>query len=295
MLKFLPRRWHIPHAWWERLARWQALPARPIESIVIPCAGAAYVEEGKLCAAFAARHMTEAREIVLATDQPAEAFGSLPRNVRVETMALPAEDIPAAQEFPLIWRSRLIKLQAPLRARRDPILMIDSDLMLLKSFRATVVPGAIYGSLYRGKIGHRLKPYRRELPDVRRSPRVWVKYHLNGGLLLADRATWRQLSPLWLRCYQELWRRLPAHLAPVDQIPLVMALDALRFLTIDLGPNVNWSVPKRIGDQEVVLPGEVIGAHGGFPLSEWEKYLQNPRSRLCFKGESYTRKVRYQR
>lgn len=37
----------------------------------------------------------------------------------------------------------------------------------------------------------------------------------------------------------------------------------------------------------------MIGAHGGFPLSEWQKYLESPDNKLLFKGQDYTRKVRY--
>ena len=42
-----------------------------------------------------------------------------------------------------------------------------------------------------------------------------------------------------------------------------------------------------------VIPKEVIGAHGGFRLSEWQKYLASPDNELLFKGQDYTRKVRY--
>lgn len=37
----------------------------------------------------------------------------------------------------------------------------------------------------------------------------------------------------------------------------------------------------------------MIGAHGGFPLTEWQKYLASPDNELLFKGQDYTRKVRY--
>lgn len=56
---------------------------------------------------------------------------------------------------------------------------------------------------------------------------------------------------------------------------------------------MNWPVSKKIGGQEAVVPKEVIGAHGGFPLSEWQKYLESPENKLLFKGQDYTRKVRY--
>lgn len=63
--------------------------------------------------------------------------------------------------------------------------------------------------------------------------------------------------------------------------------------TVNLGDWMNWPVSKKIGGQEAVVPKEVIGAHGGFPLSEWQKYLESPDNKLLFKGQDYTRKVRY--
>jgi len=33
--------------------------------------------------------------------------------------------------------------------------------------------------------------------------------------------------------------------------------------------------------------------HGGFPLSEWQKYLDNPDQPLLFRSQDYTRKMRY--
>ncbi|SAE12078.1 Uncharacterised protein [Enterobacter cloacae] len=80
---------------------------------------------------------------------------------------------------------------------------------------------------------------------------------------------------------------------PTDQLPLTALLDMLDLKTINLGDWVNWPVSKKIGGQEAVVPKEVIGAHGGFPLSEWQKYLESPDNKLLFKGQDYTRKVRY--
>lgn len=265
-----------------------------MESVVIPCAGEKYATEAGLSAKFAANNLLDAQEIIIATNLTADAFGKLPDKVRVETIMIPPEAIPTGHSHANIWRSRLVKLRAPALARHDVILMIDSDLVLLRNFRARVISGVVFGTLYRGKIGHRIKKYRRQVAELRRAPRLRAKWHVNGGLLLADRATWKALTGRWLAHYDMLWRKLP-HETPVDQIPLVMALDELGFLTVDLGPFVNWSVPKRIGGAASVIPPTVVGAHGGFPLSEWEKYLADPQTPLNFLGEDYTRKARYQK
>ena len=70
---------------------------------------------------------------------------------------------------------------------------------------------------------------------------------------------------------------------PTDQLPLAALLDMLDIKTINLGEWMNWPVSKRIGggggDSK-----EVVGAHGGFPLSEWQKYLQSADAPLLFKG-----------
>ncbi len=50
---------------------------------------------------------------------------------------------------------------------------------------------------------------------------------------------------------------------------------------------------KCIGGTPSVMPRQVIGAHGGFPLSEWHKYLHSRETPLLFKPQTYTRKVRY--
>ena len=72
-----------------------------------------------------------------------------------------------------------------------------------------------------------------------------------------------------------------------------IALDRLRLATVDLGVWANWSVAKNIGGRPATIPPQVIGAHGGFPLSEWQKYLADPKAALNFHGQDYTRKERY--
>ncbi|HVY69975.1 MAG TPA: hypothetical protein VHH73_08600 [Verrucomicrobiae bacterium] len=293
-LRLLPRRWHVTARWWEVANHLARVPERDVESVVIPCVGAKYVAEARLCARFAARNLPAAREIIIATDQPPADFGELPAPARVEQVRIPAAEIPDGHPFANIWHSRLMKLRAPLLARHDVVLMIDSDLLLLRSFRVPVAPGVVYGTLFRGKIGHRMKKHLAVAPELRAASRLWVRYHINGGFLLADGGTWQALSERWTGNYQRLWHKLPAE-TPVDQIPLVQSLDELGILTVDLGPWHNWSVPKRAGGITAPLPPEVIGAHGGFPLSEWERYWGNPQAALSFLGEDYTRKTRYQK
>jgi len=110
---------------------------------------------------------------------------------------------------------------------------------------------------------------------------------------VADRETWMRLCPEWLAVYLSVWDRLPSGQSPTDQLPLAITLDRLGLATTDLGPWVNWPVSKKIGGLTARVPGEVIGAHGGFPLSEWQKYLANPDAEMVFHDSDYTRRERY--
>ncbi len=49
-----------------------------VDSIVIPCTGADFVEEALLSATFAERYASDVSEIVIVSDQPESAFGELP-------------------------------------------------------------------------------------------------------------------------------------------------------------------------------------------------------------------------
>ena len=80
--------------------------------------------------------------------------------------------------------------------------------------------------------------------------------------------------------------------AMTDQLPSLRCWTCW-IKTVNPGDWMNWPGLKKIGGQEAVVPKEVIGAHGGFPLSEWQKYLESPDNKLLFKGQDYTRKVRY--
>jgi hypothetical protein len=99
---------------------------------------------------------------------------------------------------------------------------------------------------------------------------------------------------LWEQKYRQLWDRIPEEWAPRDQLPLMMVMDELEITSIDLGFWMNWSVPKNMGHKPMSLPSKVIGAHGGFPLSEWTKYWSDKNVVLDFRDQSYTRKVRYE-
>lgn len=75
---------------------------------------------------------------------------------------------------------------------------------------------------------------------------------------------------------------------PTDQLPLAAMLDTLDIRSINRGEWMNWQVAKRIGGTPSVIPPQVVGAHGGFPLSEWHKYLHSRDTPLLFKPQTYT-------
>ncbi len=61
-------------------------PKNNITSVVIPSAGADYIEEACLCAEFADKFATQLQEIVIVTDQDASLFRPLPEKVRIVTL-----------------------------------------------------------------------------------------------------------------------------------------------------------------------------------------------------------------
>lgn len=267
--------------------------AIPVTSIVIPCTGEDYIEEAKLSALFAARFATAAQEIVIVSDQPAAAFGDLPAKTRVVTLAVPQRE--EGYAYRQIYRSRLIKIQAPLQAKGDGILMIDSDLNLLQMPDINMKDGHFYSSFRQGKMIAKLAGAADEAIPAYYKPsiRPWLVDHVNGAYLAATRQTWQRVSPLWLTLFDDTWKLMNDSQPPTDQLPLACLLDLLDLRTVNLGEWANWPVSKRIGGQPGVIPPQVVGAHGGFPLSEWQKYLEDPRQPLTFKGQDYTRKVRY--
>lgn len=264
-----------------------------VTSIMIPCTGADYVEEALLSALFASRFATSAQEIVIVTDQPAEQFGPLPAKTRVVTLDAPCRE--EGYRYKQIYRSRLIKLQTPLQARTDGILMIDSDLNLLQMPVINMLDGHLYSSFRQGKMIAKLMnaPEQNRPAYYRHAVRPFIVDHVNGAFLAATRKTWQRICPLWLTLFQDTWELMDDSQPPTDQLPLAALLDLLDLKTINLGDWMNWPVSKKIGGGTAVIPKEVVGAHGGFPLSEWQKYLASPLTPLTFKGQDYTRKVRY--
>lgn len=265
----------------------------PVTSVVIPCTGSDYIEEALLSAEFSARYAADIEEIVIVSDQPEHAFGALPSRTRVVTLEVPHRE--ESYRYKQIYRSRLIKLQAPLQAKGDGILMIDSDLNLLKSPNITMRGGHLYSSFRTGKMIAKLEGAKESAIPAYYKPsiRPYLKDHVNGAYLAATRQTWQRICPLWLTLFQDTWELMNDNQPPTDQLPLSVLLDMLDIRTINLGEWANWPVSKRIGGTSATIPADVVGAHGGFPLSEWQKYLQDPNQPLTFKGQDYTRKVRY--
>lgn len=265
----------------------------PVTSVVIPCTGSDYIEEALLSASFASKFAPQINEIVIVTDQPEDEFGLLPAMTCVVKLDVP--DREESYRYKQIYRSRLIKLQAPLQAKGEGILMIDSDLNLLKSPVINLRQDHIYSSFRQGKMIAKLEGAPKEaIPAYYHSSiRPHFVDHVNGAYLAATRKTWKRICPLWLTLFQDTWELMNDDQPPTDQLPLATLLDLLDIRTVNLGEWANWPVSKRIGGQSAIIPQEVIGAHGGFPLSEWQKYLQDPTQPLCFKGQDYTRKVRY--
>lgn len=264
-----------------------------VTSIVIPCSGADFVEEAQLSAFFAFRFAQAVKEIVIVTDQPAEQFGDLPPKTRIVTL-----DVPFREEhyrYKQIYHSRLIKLQAPLQARTEGVLMIDSDLNLLKMPEISMLDGHIYSSFRQGRMIAKLTntPEQNRPAYYRNTVRPFMVDHVNSAFLAATRQTWQRIYPLWLALYQDTWTLMDDSQPPTDQLPLAALLDLLDLKTVNLGDWINWPVAKKIGGGTAVIPPEVVGAHGGFPLAEWRKYLASPATPLSFKGQDYTRKVRY--
>lgn len=275
---------------WRRQLLGQA-PSR-IDSIVIPCYGEDYVEEASLAARFAHMNMTDAREIILATNLPVTAFGKLPDTISIKTLDLPSGSL---TQFNNIYNSRLLKIQAPLHCTGPVILMVDSDLMLLKNLQVQLDKNLLLGSFRMGKMSFKLKGISHQVPEIQGTFRPYLKSHINGGFLLAQKELWQRLCPLWLELYQDIWQRLnTSRQPPTDQLPLAIALDKLKINAGNLGDWANWPVSKKIGGTTQPIPLDVIGAHGGFPISEYEKLLQNRDAPLTFHDQYHTRKVRYQ-
>ncbi len=266
---------------------------QPITSVVIPSVGGDYIAEALLCATFAQRYADAVQEIVIVTDQPRHKFPSLPDKARVVTLTLDTRT--GNYPYKQLYLSRLVKLQAPLQAHTDAILMIDSDLNLLQMPDIRLADDEIYASFRQGKMIAKLNgvPAERIPAYYRDAVRPKLKVHVNGAFLAATRKTWQRMCPVWSALFRDTWERLADTQPPTDQLPLAAMLDIMDIRTINLGEWMNWPISKKIGGTPSVIPSQVVGAHGGFPLTEWQKYLQSPDNLLLFRSQDYTRKVRY--
>ena len=267
---------------------------KPVESIVIPVIGPDYVEEAKVAVIFADRFCPDAAEFLVVGDQPAEAFGPLPSRARVVTVEVD-DQVPTYHAYSTIYKSRVVKLMAPLEAQGDSVLMIDSDMVMLQNLELPLIDGCLYGSFRNGGMRQKLKQAggKFKLPELQGTTRPYLKYHLNSAFLVGSLSTWQRLSETWLRYYHGIWSVLPDNQPPTDQLPLCCALDHLDIRSIDLGVWTNWPVSKKIGGSPARVPNQVISAHGGFPVSEWYRYLEDPNAELEFIDSNQTRKIRY--
>ncbi len=269
----------------------------PAESIIIPCTGSDYVEEAILAARFAATNAVHAREVIVATDQEITTDQVDDSSGKIAIRLFdPTPFTPTGHAYINIYRSRICKLYAPNFASHERVLMIDSDMMLLQEPQLPWHQWGIAGSFRMGQMISKFKRSGvRQMPTpLKRTCRPYLRDHLNGAFLAARKTVWEQLSPLWTEYYQEIWHALPDNQPPTDQLPLTCALDHLRLTTLNAGDMINWPVSKKIGGQQAQIPPDVIGAHGGFPLSEWEKYLHDRDAHLSFVDSKTTRKLRYQ-
>lgn len=280
----------LKYRWWQRWAKWQGRVESTVDSIVIPCVGNSFVEEGRMAAEFAARHMSSTTEIILATDQSASAFNGLPAKVRVVELSV---DEKGGGGFQAIWRSRLIKMQAPLLANGETILLMDSDINLLRDFKLFIRPNTIFGAFRPGKMIRKVKHHKSPIPELEGVRWARRKRHLNGGFLVASRDTWLRLAPAWRCLYLALWRRVGYETPPTDQLPLAASIEQLGISACDLGRPYNHVVTEMFDEPPVRIPEGIIGAHGGLPVREWKKYLNDPTAELHFITDKERRRVRY--
>jgi hypothetical protein len=269
----------------------------PAQSIIIPCTGNDYAKEAILSAQFAAVNAPNAEEVIIVTDQEItpEAIDDHTGKIRVAQFN-PTPYTPTSHAYVNIYRSRICKLYAPNFATHERILMIDSDLMLLREPQLPWHEWGVSGSF---RMGQMISKFKRsgvkKIPEpLKKTCRPYLKDHLNGAFLAAKRSVWEELSPLWTNYYKTIWSDLPDNQPPTDQLPLTCALDHLHLTTLNAGDDINWPVSKKIGGQSARIPESVIGAHGGLPLSEWEKYRQDREALLSFVDSKTTRQVRYQ-
>lgn len=123
-----------------------------ISSVVILSVRADFVEEALLSAESAARFAPQLSEIVIVTDQPTVSFINLPIKARVVTRDITV--LNPSHRYAQLYKSRLLKMQAPLSASPDPIgvLMIDSDLNLLQIWSFQLQDFSLYPCFRNGRM-----------------------------------------------------------------------------------------------------------------------------------------------
>lgn len=264
-----------------------------VEGVVIPCVGEPYILEATLAADFAARFVSDVKQVVIVTDQPSALFQ--PENQKIKIHSIQQSiDLPDSK-WNKLWKSRLLKIDAPQCIDSHAVLMVDSDLNLLRPLSLKVGDGAVFGAFREGRMEVKVKGDKIRSKWLKGCLKPFANFHINGGFLAATQATWRILSQEWKKVYQEMWSAADElNQPPTDQLPLAIALDHMKLKTVDIGWNYNWPVSKMMGGAPKKIPDHVIGAHGGFPLEEWEKFLQNKNSDLLFEDPDCTRKRRYQ-
>lgn len=266
------------------------------DSIIIPFYGSDYIEESLLCANFAFQNVLKLKEIILIGDQDPSSINLKNRNkiIRYHKLDFNIKP-PSNHKYRKIYYSRICKISASKFATHDKILVIDSDLMLLQSPYLFWPNHGVTGSFRKGSMVAKFhQSGEKKLPiPLRKTYRPYIKEHLNGAFMAAKKEVWDILREKWLNYYCDIWSTLPDNQPPTDQLPLTCALDHLKLKTFNAGNFVNWPVSKNIGGQTAKVPKEVIGAHGGFPLSEWKQYQFDKESYLNFESAEYTRKFRY--
>lgn len=96
-----------------------------------------------------------------------------------------------------------MKLNAPLQARGEGVLMIDSDLNLLKMPEINMADMHIYSSFRQGKMIAKLDgaPAEKVPAYYKETVRPYLVDHVNGAFLAATKKTWRRICPLWLTLF----------------------------------------------------------------------------------------------
>lgn len=95
-----------------------------------------------------------------------------------------------------------MKLNAPLQARGEGVLMIDSDLNLLKMPEIKMADMHIYSSFRQGKMIAKLDgaPAEKVPAYYKETVRPYLVDHVNGAFLAATKRR-RRICPLWLTLF----------------------------------------------------------------------------------------------